>query len=121
MFTMTRSFVLFALATLVAIEKANAFVAAPLCQRDALTPSFATPEPSKEEAEVVKPDILQPYLPAADPMFAVRFPVGDKEFVLDRHGGPTAEELSNENIVKIVKIECSDLEVSARFSSKRWP
>lgn len=61
---------------------------------------------------VVKPDILQPFLPAADPLWICRGPVGEQEFVLSREGGPTDAELANENIIRIVRIECSDLEVN---------
>jgi hypothetical protein len=64
------------------------------------------------EAPKIKPDILQPFLPAVDPMYSVRGAVGENEFVLSRSGGPTKEELSNENLYKILMIQCSDLEVS---------
>lgn len=64
------------------------------------------------EEPKIKPDILQPFLPAADPMYSVRGAVGENEFVLSRSGGPTKEELSNENLFKILMIQCSDLEVS---------
>ncbi|KAL7575086.1 hypothetical protein ACA910_000454 [Epithemia clementina (nom. ined.)] len=62
--------------------------------------------------ETLKPDILQPFLPAMDPMYECRGPVGEGEFVVSRTGGPTEEELDNENILKIVQIQCSDLEVN---------
>jgi hypothetical protein len=55
--------------------------------------------------------ILGPFSPAADPKYAVSCRIGDKEFVVSREGGPTEEELTNENILKIVTMECSDLEV----------
>lgn len=58
------------------------------------------------------PDILKPYLPAMDPKYYVRGPVGEENFILSRTGAPTTEELSNEQMLKIVKIECSDLEVN---------
>lgn len=63
------------------------------------------------ETEEVKPDILLPFPPAADPMYKVRGPLGERMFVVSREGDPTDEELSNENILRIVKIESSDLEV----------
>jgi hypothetical protein len=74
------------------------------------------------------PELLQPFLPAADPKWSCRGPVGEGTFVLRREGGPTAEELSNENIIKIVRIECSDLEVNTlvwkclgyRFEGDEW-
>ena len=58
------------------------------------------------------PDILQPFLPAADPKYMCRGSIGENDFVISREGAPKAEELSNENIIKIVQIECSDLEVN---------
>ncbi|KAL7549619.1 hypothetical protein ACHAWF_012886 [Thalassiosira exigua] len=58
------------------------------------------------------PELLQPYLPAMDPNYPVRGPVGEGKFILSRSGPPTAEELSNEQMLQIVKIECSDLEVN---------
>jgi hypothetical protein len=69
---------------------------------------------AREDPEV-KLDILQPFLPAVDPMYSVRGAVGESEFVLSRSGGPTKDELSNENLYKILMIECSDLEVSIAF------
>jgi hypothetical protein len=58
------------------------------------------------------PDILKPYLPAMDPKYYVKGPVGQDKFILSRSGPPTSEELSNDQMLKIVKIECSDLEVN---------
>ena len=58
------------------------------------------------------PDILQPYLPAMDPQYSSKGPIGEGDFIISRSGGPTAEELSNEQMLKIVKIECTDLEVN---------
>lgn len=74
----------------------------------------SNPQQQQQEPprEIVKPDILLPFLPAADPKYSVRCPVGDGDFVIERSGGPTKEELTNENIIKIVRIECSDLEVN---------
>jgi len=60
----------------------------------------------------VGPDILQPFLPAADHKYFVRGSIGDGDFVVFRAGSPTADELSNENLLRILKIECSDLEVN---------
>lgn len=104
-----------------AIES-HAFVATPARRQTLwLTPQLcSTPSaesnPQQEQEpprELVKPDILLPFLPAADPKYAVRGPVGDGDFICERSGGPTVAELSNENIIKIVRIECSDLEVGA--------
>uniref|UniRef100_A0A6T7JM13 Uncharacterized protein n=1 Tax=Attheya septentrionalis TaxID=420275 RepID=A0A6T7JM13_9STRA len=58
------------------------------------------------------PDLLLPFLPAADPMYMCRGPVGEKQFILTREGPPTPEELSNENLLRILRIECSDLEAN---------
>jgi hypothetical protein len=65
-----------------------------------------TPKP------VIKPDILSPFSPAADPMYPVRGPVGEGDFILSREGPPTAQELDNENLYRILQIESSDLEVN---------
>lgn len=59
-----------------------------------------------------KPDILTPFLPAADPLWICRGPVGAEDFLVSRDGGPTESELANENILRIVRIECNDLEVN---------
>lgn len=77
-----------------------------------LTPRFSLQSDESNEDDTLQPDTLLPFLPAADPKYAVRGTVGDKNFVLDRCGGPTIAELTNENILKIVNIECSDLEVN---------
>lgn len=58
------------------------------------------------------PDLLQPYLPAMDPNYSARGPVGEGKFILSRSGPPTAEELSNEQMLQIIKIDCNDLEVN---------
>lgn len=58
------------------------------------------------------PGVLQPYLPAMDPEYSSKGAIGAGDFVISRSGGPTAEELSNEQMLKIVKIECTDLEVN---------
>ena len=97
-----------------AFSYTHAFVPPSLCTRtpDA-QPYLAAADQQDEEAKPeIKPDILLPFAPAADPMYKCRGPVGDKDFVLSRTGGPTAEELANENILRIVQIQCSDLEVN---------
>ena len=38
--------------------------------------------------------------------------MGEGKFIISRTGPPTAEEMSNEQMLKIVKIECNDLEVN---------
>mmetsp|Transcript_13609 Transcript_13609/g.22864 ORF Transcript_13609/g.22864 Transcript_13609/m.22864 type:complete len:278 (-) Transcript_13609:48-881(-) len=66
----------------------------------------------KSDDDNVGPDILQPFVPALDPKYSVRGPVGEGKFIISRTGPPTAEEMSNEQMLKIVKIECNDLEVN---------
>lgn len=68
----------------------------------------ATSEPKKK----VKPIILKPNPQAADPKYSARGLIGQGDFVIRREGGPTKEELANENILRIVKSECTDLEVN---------
>jgi hypothetical protein len=54
--------------------------------------------------------------------------VGGGDFVVSREGGPTPEELSNENVLRIVRSECTDLEVNTvlwkclgyRFVDGEW-
>ena len=75
------------------------------------TPETPAPAPPAEKKDV-KPIILEAFPEAADPMYAVRGPVGEGDFVISREGGPTAEELANENILRIVLSECTDLEVN---------
>mmetsp|Transcript_12980 Transcript_12980/g.18373 ORF Transcript_12980/g.18373 Transcript_12980/m.18373 type:complete len:283 (+) Transcript_12980:48-896(+) len=75
--------------------------------------SSSIPAPSPPPPVEIDPSmLLQPFLPAMDPMYKVRGPVGEEDFVLSRGGGPVDAELANENILKIVMIECSDLEVN---------
>ena len=79
--------------------------------------NFATPNDSLEvddRSNTIGAGVekLSPFLPAADPRWACTGPVGKDNFMLNREGGPTAAELSNENILKIVRLECSDLEVN---------
>lgn len=88
----------------------------------------AAPNSDQQRRPNVKPDILQPFLPAADPEYRNVGPVGEGSFVVSREGGPTSQELANENILKIVRIDCSDLEVNTlvwkclgyRFNGESW-
>jgi hypothetical protein len=68
-----------------------------------------TPATKKDS---VKPDILLPFLPAADPNYMNTASVGEDAFVVCRTGEPTKEELVNDNILRIVQIESTDLEVN---------
>ncbi len=61
---------------------------------------------------VMKAVILDPFPQAADPKYAVTAPVGNNGFVVSREGGPTKEELSDENLYKIIDRTASDLEVN---------
>ena len=79
--------------------------------------SFVLPNDSLEveaSSKSISPGVekLLPFLPAADPRWVCIGPVGKGGFILSRDGGPTDAELTNENILKIVTVECSDLEVN---------
>ena len=51
-----------------------------------------------------------------DLRYSTHGPVGlSGNFIISREGPPTKEELSNENLLKIVTIECNDLEVSLTY------
>jgi Domain of unknown function (DUF1823) len=75
-------------------------------------PSGGNISSSSISSSSIKPDLLQPFLPASDPSYRNVGPVGQGDFVVRRTGSPTPEELTNENILKIVSIQCSDLEVN---------
>ena len=112
------------------VMESNAFVAPPsrpqtrwlstTQQLFSSTSAESNPQQPEPPRETVKPDILQPFLPAADPKYSVRGPIGDADFVIERRGEPTKEELANENIIKIVRVECSDLEVGAERMECRY-
>jgi len=82
----------------------------------------------REEEQPSTPDILQPFAPAADPDYMNTGEIGQETFVIDRHGEPTAAELEDHNILKIVTIDCTDLEVNTlvwkclgyRFDGTSW-
>lgn len=67
---------------------------------------------AKTSDEAKKSLILDPFLEAASPNYINQGPVGEGEFVVSRTGGPRKEELSNENMLRIVRMECNDLEVN---------
>lgn len=58
------------------------------------------------------PLMLEPFAPAEDPRYSCEGPVGEGDFLVSRAGEPTLEELSDDNVLKIVKVECTDLEVN---------
>jgi hypothetical protein len=63
----------------------------------------------------VKPGMpapLKPFIEALDPKYKCTGRVGEGSFIISRSGPPTKEELSNENLYSILKIECTDLEVN---------
>ena len=85
----------------------------PIHQLFASTSSDTTANAKEDEKSNNGPDILQPYLPAMDPKYSVNGPIGvSKNFIISRAGPPTIEELSNEQMLSIVNIECTDLEVN---------
>lgn len=67
-------------------------------------------EKKKPDAPIIEP--LQPFVPAMDPMYKCRGPIGEGEFIVSREGGPTKEELSNENLHRILMLRCTDLEAN---------
>jgi hypothetical protein len=93
----------------------RSFTAAPLPRSVSLHPTSsklgAAASDNEKTPAKIQPDILEPFLPAADSLYSVRGPVGEGDFILSRSGGPVEEELSNENLLRVLRIECSDLEV----------
>ena len=81
------------------------------CTNSILTSLFAK-EGGEDDDNNDGPDILQPYLPAMDPKYSVNGPIGEGSFQISRSGGPTDEELTNEQMLAIVTSECNDLEVN---------
>jgi len=62
--------------------------------------------------EKLKPIILEPCIEAMDPNYSVKGPVGGGEFLISRTGGPTDEELTDENLYRIIERKANDLEVN---------
>lgn len=58
--------------------------------------------------------MLSPFPDAADPTYMVKGPVGGNDFEVTREGEPIAEELTNENLIRIVqrRSNVTDLEVN---------
>jgi hypothetical protein len=89
------------------------------------TPSQSTKAATTSTSQL---ELLQPFLPAADPNYRNTGEVGKNRFIVSREGDPTLEELSSENILKIVQIDSSDLEVNTlvwkclgyRFENGTW-
>ncbi len=113
---------------LAAASAANAFTVAPslltvttstkskvISFSEAKSSSSSCDNATKKENENEKQPLiqpLQPFPPAMDPNYKNFGPIGENDFILTRSGPPTKEELSNENLYKILMIECSDLEVN---------
>ena len=125
-------YIVFALLTWTVVGFATLWPTRQCCFKRRVS-SFVNPNDLLEGgSELIRPgaEILLQFLPAADPRWACIGPVGIESFVLSREGGPIQAELTNENILKIVTIECSDLEVNTivwkclgyRFNSmtKEW-
>ena len=70
------------------------------------------PSSGKSSLPARMPTPPEPFLPALDPKYMCEGEIGDGDFVISRTEGPTKEELSNENLLRILMIECSDLEVN---------
>lgn len=71
-----------------------------------------TEKDAASEKKNIQPVILEAFPEAADPNYINRGPVGEGDFIISREGEPTAEELANENIIRIVLSESTDLEVN---------
>jgi Domain of unknown function (DUF1823) len=69
-------------------------------------------EEMKSPKKDVKAIILDPFPQAGIPDYHVTAPVGANGFLLSREGGPTKEELADENLYKIIDRTASDLEVN---------
>lgn len=82
---------------------------------EAASESSSSSSPPAAAAAAAKPAVPtppEPFLPALDPSYTVKGSIGEGDFVISRLGGPTEEELGNENLLRILMIECSDLEVN---------
>ena len=94
---------------------------------DTTAPSRQQEQPADDLAQAL--DIkLQPFLPAADSNYRSVGPVGDGSFLVTREGEPLSQELTSDNILKIVVGDCTDLEVNTlvwkglgyRFVNGQW-
>eukprot|EP00526_Cylindrotheca_closterium_P015732 CAMPEP_0113605812 /NCGR_PEP_ID=MMETSP0017_2-20120614/2528_1 /TAXON_ID=2856 /ORGANISM="Cylindrotheca closterium" /LENGTH=270 /DNA_ID=CAMNT_0000514329 /DNA_START=45 /DNA_END=857 /DNA_ORIENTATION=- /assembly_acc=CAM_ASM_000147 len=111
------------LSSLFLLQDGSAFVSAPsrsiiisTRQTSFLLAEAASPPPPANEKQPAaaqpKAIILDPYLPAADPKYKVTGTVGEGDFIVSRSGGPTDEELTDENLYRIIERKASDLEVN---------
>ena len=79
---------------------------------DAASESSSSSSPPAAAAKPAVPTPPEPFLPALDPSYPVKGAIGEGDFVISRLGGATKEELGKENLLRILMIECSDLEVN---------
>jgi hypothetical protein len=105
------------------LSKTDAFAPLPTSQRGLAIASLdtstilaaETKKDDKDETAPNKPDVpklLEPFTEALDPTYKAKGIIGDGDFIISRSGGPLKEELSNENLYKILMLECNDLEVN---------
>jgi hypothetical protein len=80
--------------------------------REAASNDHEAAETSPPKKKVQQAVILDPFPQAADPLYTVQGPVGEGDFLVSRTGGPTKEELTVENLYKIIDRTASDLEVN---------
>ena len=88
----------------------------------------SNPSRQQDQQDLTTDIRLQPFLPATDSNYRNIGPVGDGVFLVTREGEPHSQELTNENILKIVLGDCSDLEVNTlvwkalgyRFTNGQW-
>jgi len=78
---------------------------------ESTTESEGTNLPPKKKKKV-QAIILDPFPQAGLPNYKEITPVGENGFLLSREGGPTKEELTDENLYKIIDRTASDLEVN---------
>lgn len=72
----------------------------------------ASESQKNKSQQPLKAVILDPFPEAANPKYHVTAPVGQNGFIVSREGGPTKEELTDENLYKIIDRTASDLEVN---------
>ena len=112
------------------LQDGSAFVSAPShsISRQTCLQAEAPEQPNAPNPAKPQAIILDPYLPAADPKYKVTGKVGDGDFKVSRSGGPTDEELTDENLYRIIERKASDLEVNTlvwkclgyRFDGNEW-
>lgn len=91
---------------------------------------FESNSANSESSSTASPSKNPPEILPFDPRYSAEGIIGTGNFTVSRTGPPTKEELSNENLYKILMLECSDLEANTvvwkglgyRFDedSKEW-